>query len=117
MRWSSVSDALPVDDRLLCGPAVQVEGCYVMAAGMCLSEQQTRAADDRRLLSYGTWDLKIPSVMDIPVQLNVSLTQTANTASRSARNRPFLSADVRHMMCFRVAATCWAPNRPQSQGW
>ncbi len=57
----------------------QIEGSYVMATGMCLSEKQTRASDGR-LLSYGTWDLKVPSVMDIPIALHVALTQTANRA-------------------------------------
>jgi xanthine dehydrogenase molybdopterin-binding subunit B len=57
----------------------QVEGCYIMAMGMCLTEHQTRSTNDHRLLSNGTWDLKIPSVLDIPVAFNVTLTQNAST--------------------------------------
>jgi xanthine dehydrogenase molybdopterin-binding subunit B len=41
---------------------------------------KTRSSSDHRLLSNGTWDLKIPSVMDIPVAFNVTLTQSASTS-------------------------------------
>eukprot|EP01051_Picozoa_sp_SAG22_P005939 SAG22_NODE_371_length_11566_cov_5.447458_7_plen_259_part_00 len=33
----------------------QVEGCYVMAAGMCLTEHQVRSGKDGRLVNNGTW--------------------------------------------------------------
>ena len=58
----------------------QVEGCFVQAAGCLLSEEQTWSKTDGRLVSNGTWDYKVPSSLDIPVSMSVTLLPTSNTA-------------------------------------
>jgi xanthine dehydrogenase molybdopterin-binding subunit B len=55
----------------------QVEGGFVMGVGYWLTEQLLFAPDGA-LLSDGTWEYKIPSVLDIPARFNTSL----------ARDRP-----------------------------
>ena len=80
-QYTILAADLVYDAGLSLNPSLdigQIEGSYVMAAGMMLTEKQTHSPADHRLLSYGTWDLKIPSVMDIPVTLNVTLTETRN---------------------------------------
>lgn len=47
----------------------QVEGCFVQAAGMLLTEEQTYSKSDGRLISNGTWDYKPPSSLDIPIKM------------------------------------------------
>lgn len=51
----------------------QIEGSIIMAVGWSLTEQLYRDTTTGVLLNPGTWDYKIPSAMDIPVKLNISL--------------------------------------------
>merc|ERR1712176_99387 len=50
----------------------QLQGGYIMALGYCLSEELKVGSDGAQLF-LGSWDYKIPSAYDIPVQFNVSL--------------------------------------------
>jgi xanthine dehydrogenase/oxidase len=58
----------------------QIEGSFVQAMGMVLSEQATRSKIDHRLVANGTWDYKPPTAMDIPVEMNVTLVPAVNSA-------------------------------------
>jgi xanthine dehydrogenase/oxidase len=69
------------DSGISLNPALdigQVEGCYVMAAGMCLTEFQSHSKIDGRLIGAGTWDYKPPCSLDIPLEFNIWFAQTAN---------------------------------------
>eukprot|EP00930_Biecheleria_cincta_P068850 TRINITY_DN56680_c0_g1_i1.p1 TRINITY_DN56680_c0_g1~~TRINITY_DN56680_c0_g1_i1.p1 ORF type:complete len:1302 (-),score=213.26 TRINITY_DN56680_c0_g1_i1:12-3371(-) len=59
----------------------QIEGCFVMALGYCLMEEQVHSDVDHRLVNNGTWDYKIPSGLDIPIEMNVTLPKSTNTAA------------------------------------
>ena len=59
----------------------QVEGCFVQAAGMCLTEEQTRSPVDGRLISNGTWDYKPPCALDIPIEFNVHFLDSENDST------------------------------------
>jgi len=64
-------------------PAVdigQIEGCFIQALGFCLTEQQVHSNQDGRLINNGTWDYKIPSGQDIPIEMNVTLLPGSNDA-------------------------------------
>jgi xanthine dehydrogenase/oxidase len=50
----------------------QVQGGYVMALGYLFSEQQQWDSAGK-LLNQGTWEYKIPTAYDIPVEFNVAL--------------------------------------------
>lgn len=50
----------------------QVQGGFVMALGYLLSEEQSMDATGKRQ-HLGSWDYKIPTAYDIPVEFNVSL--------------------------------------------
>ncbi|CAE8611980.1 unnamed protein product [Polarella glacialis] len=57
-------------------PAVdigQIEGCIVQALGFSLLEEERRSPVDGRMVNCGTWDYKVPSGQDIPIQMNVTL--------------------------------------------
>lgn len=65
-------------------PAVdigQIEGCFVQALGFCLTEQQSFSKTDGRLINCGTWDYKVPSGRDIPIEMNVTLLNSTNTSN------------------------------------
>jgi len=65
-------------------PAVdigQIEGCFVQSLGFCLTEEQVYSAADHRLVNNGTWDYKIPSGLDIPIRMNVTLPKGNNNTS------------------------------------
>lgn len=49
----------------------QVQGGFVMALGYLFSEEQ-KWAPTGRLLNQGTWEYKIPTAYDIPVEFNVA---------------------------------------------
>jgi len=51
----------------------QIEGSVVQALGICLMEETVFSDKDGRIVNNGTWDYKVPSGLDIPVQLNVTL--------------------------------------------
>merc|ERR1719498_1970509 len=62
-------------------PAVdigQIEGCFIQALGFCLTEEQVWSGVDGRMVNKGTWDYKIPSARDIPIQMNVTLKPGTN---------------------------------------
>lgn len=50
----------------------QVQGGFVMALGYLFSEEQ-KWAPTGKLLNLGTWEYKVPTAYDIPVEFNVSL--------------------------------------------
>lgn len=50
----------------------QVQGGFVMALGYLLSEEQ-QVGPDGKQLHLGSWEYKIPTAYDIPVEFNVSL--------------------------------------------
>merc|ERR1711957_1104368 len=50
----------------------QVQGGFVMALGYLFSEEQKVGADGKRL-HLGSWEYKVPTAYDIPVEFNVSL--------------------------------------------
>lgn len=50
----------------------QIEGGFIMALGYLLTEE-LKVNKDGKLLNLGTWNYKIPTAYDIPVQMNVSL--------------------------------------------
>merc|ERR1711879_823340 len=54
-----------------------------MALGFCLTEEEVRSEKDQRLVNDGTWDYKIPSGLDIPIEMNVTLTKGENTSFRN----------------------------------
>ena len=70
-------------------PAVdigQIEGCFVQGLGYFMTENQV--FDDGpggtgRLVNNGTWDYKIPSHLDIPVELNVTLIRSCNSEKKA----------------------------------
>eukprot|EP00951_Prasinocladus_malaysianus_P033069 scaffold325182_cov48-Prasinocladus_malaysianus.AAC.1 len=51
----------------------QVEGGFMMALGYILMED-VLFDENGQPLSLGTWNYKIPSAYDIPIKLNVELT-------------------------------------------
>lgn len=50
----------------------QVQGGFVMALGYLFSEEQQVGADGQRL-HLGSWEYKVPTAYDIPIEFNVSL--------------------------------------------
>jgi len=56
----------------------QIEGCIVQSLGSVLHEEMTRSSNDGRLVNCGTWEYKIPSGLDIPVEMNITLLQSNN---------------------------------------
>jgi len=50
----------------------QVEGGFVMSLGYVFTEQ-VLLNDKHEQLNLGTWEYKVPSAFDIPIELNVSL--------------------------------------------
>jgi len=50
----------------------QVQGGFIMALGYLFTEEQ-KWAESGRLLNLGTWEYKVPTAYDIPVEFNVSL--------------------------------------------
>lgn len=50
----------------------QIQGGFVMSLGYLLTEECAVDADGSPL-NLGTWDYKIPSAYDIPLEFNVSL--------------------------------------------
>jgi len=48
----------------------QAEGAFMMGVGFLLREEIIHA-DDGRLVSNGTWEYKIPSRMDVPLEWNI----------------------------------------------
>jgi len=50
----------------------QLQGGFIMALGYCLSEELKVDANGTQLF-LGTWEYKIPSAYDIPLEFNVSL--------------------------------------------
>ncbi|OQS01693.1 hypothetical protein ACHHYP_00350 [Achlya hypogyna] len=81
-------------------PAVdigQIEGAFVMALGFFFFEEVEYDADGR-LLSTGTWEYKIPSTLDIPQCLNVTLLEKAENekgimSSKAVGEPPFQLAN------------------------
>eukprot|EP00928_Gymnodinium_smaydae_P035496 TRINITY_DN24975_c0_g1_i2.p1 TRINITY_DN24975_c0_g1~~TRINITY_DN24975_c0_g1_i2.p1 ORF type:complete len:1469 (+),score=387.34 TRINITY_DN24975_c0_g1_i2:70-4476(+) len=51
----------------------QLQGGFVIALGYLLTEDWCLDANTSRQLNAGTWEYKIPSAYDIPVEFNVSL--------------------------------------------
>jgi len=56
----------------------QVEGSFIQGAGFCLSEEQIRSSTDGRLITNGTFVYKPPSVLDIPIDFNVTIVKSTN---------------------------------------
>ena len=64
---------LPADDHRLEAELLrQIEGAFVQGIGTLTSEQ-TRYADDGRLITNGTWEYKPPFSKSIPEVLNVHM--------------------------------------------
>merc|ERR1711908_197626 len=62
------------------GDIGQVEGGFVMTLGYLFTEQVL--FDDRhQQLNLGTWEYKVPSAYDIPIELNVTLLDVPNPAT------------------------------------
>lgn len=57
----------------------QIEGCIVQSLGSVLHEEMNRSTTDGRLVNCGTWEYKIPSGLDIPVQMHITLLNSDNT--------------------------------------
>lgn len=79
-------EVLSVDVVHDCGKALnpgidigQIEGCIVQSLGSVLHEEMNRSSNDGRLVNCGTWEYKIPSGLDIPVEMNITLLQSDNT--------------------------------------
>eukprot|EP00931_Biecheleriopsis_adriatica_P031623 TRINITY_DN18519_c0_g1_i3.p1 TRINITY_DN18519_c0_g1~~TRINITY_DN18519_c0_g1_i3.p1 ORF type:complete len:286 (-),score=53.88 TRINITY_DN18519_c0_g1_i3:113-970(-) len=65
-------------------PAVdigQIEGCIIQALGFSLLEEETRSSVDGRMVNCGTWDYKVPSGLDIPISMNVTLLPASGKAA------------------------------------
>lgn len=60
----------------------QLEGGFIMAMGYLLTEEVLWSKDGKQL-NLGTWNYKIPSAYDIPVELNVSLLEGHRNTSRN----------------------------------
>ena len=82
------SPALFVSFSAACSERRCAAQCYVMGAGMCLTEQQVHSQVDGRLVGAGTWEYKPPSALDIPLQFNIWFTQTPNKAAGNVLGTP-----------------------------
>merc|ERR1719473_1581768 len=49
--------------------------------GYCLTEELHWSTKDNRLINKGPWEYKIPSALDIPIEMNVTFPKMTNTAS------------------------------------
>merc|ERR1711920_142955 len=49
-----------------------------------MTEEEVRSPVDGRLVNCGTWDYKIPSGLDIPIRLNVTLLRDASRVDASS---------------------------------
>lgn len=101
----------------------QLEGCYMMAAGMVLMEDQQHSLVDGRLIGAGAavddclarqsvslrtlsvlkcrdvglQDYKPPSALDIPLEFNIWFTQTPNKAAGNVLgSKPATEPGPRH---------------------
>eukprot|EP01029_Cantina_marsupialis_P022707 TRINITY_DN555829_c0_g1_i3.p1 TRINITY_DN555829_c0_g1~~TRINITY_DN555829_c0_g1_i3.p1 ORF type:complete len:825 (-),score=304.07 TRINITY_DN555829_c0_g1_i3:180-2654(-) len=64
------------DNGISLNPAVdegQIEGAFVQAVGFQFNEESITDPETGKLLTNNTWDYKIPSSHDIPLELNVKL--------------------------------------------
>lgn len=57
----------------------QIEGSLIQGLGFCLMEEQTWSTKDNRLVNNGTWEYKIPTGLDIPIQMDVTFPKMENT--------------------------------------
>lgn len=56
----------------------QVEGGFIMALGYLLTEELKLNKADAKQLHLGSWEYKVPTAYDIPIEMNVSLLDSKN---------------------------------------
>merc|ERR1712154_547974 len=63
-----VHDGFPLNPAVDVG---QVEGSLMFGLGFSLFGEVNRSPHDNRMINAGTWDYKVPTGLDIPINLNV----------------------------------------------
>jgi xanthine dehydrogenase/oxidase len=77
----------------------QLQGGFMIALGYVLSEE-VRYDKNGVLLNLGTWEYKIPSAYDIPIELNVSLLKDSPNPAGIKANRAFCAWARSHPLLF-----------------
>lgn len=74
----------------------QIQGGFVMALGYLLTEEQSLAANGKRQ-HLGSWDYKLPTAYDIPVEFNVNLLKN-NPNPNGVKHSKAVAEPVMHLV-------------------